>query len=102
MGCSMIQSTAESRRPDLGQGLLLYSELSRKGEENMETKQNTSAWKLRYRQPAAVWEEALPLGNGHMGAMVFGGTDKELISLNEDTLWSGFPGIPIITKRSGI
>ncbi|WP_339311616.1 glycoside hydrolase family 95 protein [Paenibacillus sp. FSL M7-0896] len=57
----------------------------------METKQNTSAWKLRYRQPAAVWEEALPLGNGHMGAMVFGGTDKELISLNEDTLWSGFP-----------
>ncbi|QUL54260.1 glycoside hydrolase family 95 protein [Paenibacillus tritici] len=48
-------------------------------------------WKLRYRQPAAVWEEALPLGNGHMGAMVFGGTARERIQLNEDTLWSGFP-----------
>lgn len=48
-------------------------------------------WKLKYSQPAAVWEEALPLGNGHMGAMVFGGTAKEQIQLNEDTLWSGFP-----------
>lgn len=57
----------------------------------METEQRNSAWKLRYRQPAAVWEEALPLGNGHMGAMVFGGTGRELIRLNEDTLWSGFP-----------
>ncbi|MFD2880879.1 glycoside hydrolase N-terminal domain-containing protein [Paenibacillus rhizoplanae] len=33
----------------------------------METEQRKSPWKLRYRQPAAVWEEALPLGNGHMG-----------------------------------
>ncbi|MEK3900862.1 glycoside hydrolase family 95 protein [Paenibacillus sp. FSL R7-0179] len=57
----------------------------------METEQRKSAWKLRYSQPAAAWEEALPLGNGHMGAMVFGGTARELISLNEDTLWSGFP-----------
>ncbi|AIQ49410.1 alpha-amylase [Paenibacillus sp. FSL R7-0273] len=48
-------------------------------------------WKLQYKQPAAVWEEALPLGNGHMGAMVFGGTAEERFQLNEDTLWSGFP-----------
>ncbi|MEK5239788.1 glycoside hydrolase family 95 protein [Paenibacillus sp. FSL L8-0470] len=48
-------------------------------------------WKLIYNQPAAIWEEALPLGNGHMGAMVFGGTARERIQLNEDTLWSGFP-----------
>lgn len=48
-------------------------------------------WKLMYKQPAAIWEEALPLGNGHMGAMVFGGTAREQIQLNEDTLWSGFP-----------
>ncbi|WNS42962.1 glycoside hydrolase family 95 protein [Paenibacillus sp. MMS20-IR301] len=48
-------------------------------------------WKLRYSRPAAVWEEALPLGNGHLGAMVFGGTAREQIQLNEDTLWSGFP-----------
>ncbi|OKP86226.1 alpha-amylase [Paenibacillus helianthi] len=48
-------------------------------------------WILKYDQPAAVWEEALPLGNGHMGAMVFGGAAKERIQLNEDTLWAGFP-----------
>ncbi|MDO7907886.1 glycoside hydrolase family 95 protein [Paenibacillus sp. JX-17] len=48
-------------------------------------------WKLWYRQPAAVWEEALPLGNGRLGAMVFGRPDTELIQMNEDTLWSGFP-----------
>ncbi|WP_151737403.1 glycoside hydrolase family 95 protein ['Paenibacillus yunnanensis' Narsing Rao et al. 2020] len=49
------------------------------------------SWKLKYSQPAVEWEEALPLGNGHMGAMVFGGTVRERLQLNEDTLWSGFP-----------
>ena len=47
---------------------------------------------LKYRNPARFWEEALPLGNGRIGAMVFGGTDVERIELNEDTIWSGRPG----------
>jgi alpha-L-fucosidase 2 len=47
--------------------------------------------RLSYDRPAEVWEEALPLGNGRLGAMVFGRVDEELIQLNEDTLWSGFP-----------
>lgn len=48
---------------------------------------------LWYKQPAnpAKWEEAVPLGNGRLGAMVFGGIAKETIILNEDTLWSGWP-----------
>lgn len=46
---------------------------------------------LSYNAPAKEWVEALPLGNGSLGAMVFGKTDKELISLNRDTLWSGYP-----------
>lgn len=46
---------------------------------------------LWYSKPAAVWEEALPIGNGRLGGMVFGGLDVEVIQLNEDTLWSGFP-----------
>ncbi|MEQ8208886.1 MAG: glycoside hydrolase family 95 protein [Lacipirellulaceae bacterium] len=47
---------------------------------------------LRYDKPATDWEkEALPLGNGRLGAMVFGGIEKERIALNEDTLWSGTP-----------
>ncbi|HOM77129.1 MAG TPA: glycoside hydrolase N-terminal domain-containing protein, partial [Anaerohalosphaeraceae bacterium] len=48
---------------------------------------------LWYRQPAADWEsQALPIGNGYIGGMVFGGVAQEQISLNEKTLWSGGPG----------
>ncbi len=46
---------------------------------------------LWYSQPAAKWTEALPIGNGHMGAMVFGCTANERIQFNEDTLWRGAP-----------
>ncbi len=46
---------------------------------------------LRYNKPAKFWEEALPLGNGRIGAMVYGGVDQERLQLNEDTLWSGRP-----------
>lgn len=44
---------------------------------------------LRYLQSAASWDEALPLGNGRLGAMVFGGVTVERLQLNEDSLWSG-------------
>jgi len=47
--------------------------------------------KLWYEQPADKWEEALPVGNGHIGAMVFGRVDDELIQINDGTLWSGIP-----------
>ena len=46
---------------------------------------------LKYNRPATYFEEALPLGNGRMGAMVYGGTDRERISLNDITLWTGEP-----------
>ncbi len=46
---------------------------------------------LWYRQPAKKWVEALPLGNGRLGAMVFGEMACERIQLNEDSLWSGQP-----------
>lgn len=46
---------------------------------------------LWYKQGAASWNEALPLGNGRLGAMVFGGAENEKLCLNEDTLWSGYP-----------
>lgn len=47
--------------------------------------------KLWYAQPAQEWTEALPIGNGRLGAMVFGGIQKERIQLNEETVWSGGP-----------
>ncbi len=46
---------------------------------------------LWYNQPAENWTEALPVGNGRMGAMIYGGTEKEFIQFNEETLWSGQP-----------
>src|SRR5206468_3673722 len=44
-----------------------------------------------YRQPATKWSEAMPMGNGRIGAMVFGGIQKERIALNESSFWSGRP-----------
>ena len=46
---------------------------------------------LWYRQPARSWEEALPVGNGHMGAMVYSGVPAERIQFNEHTVWTGQP-----------
>ena len=50
--------------------------------------------RLWYRQPANEWTEALPLGNGRLGAMVFGGVARERLQLNEDTLYAGGPYDP--------
>jgi alpha-L-fucosidase 2 len=50
-----------------------------------------SPWALWYRQPARRWLEALPVGNGRLGAMVFGGVTEDRLALNEDTFWSGAP-----------
>jgi alpha-L-fucosidase 2 len=47
--------------------------------------------RLFYREPARKWEEALPLGNGRLGAMVYGGVTQEHIQFNEETLWTGKP-----------
>ena len=53
---------------------------------------STTLW---YRQPATEWNRALPVGNGRLGAMVYGGTAEEHIQLNEETLWSGGPYNPV-------
>jgi alpha-L-fucosidase 2 len=50
--------------------------------------------RLIYRRPAAAWIEALPVGNGRLGAMVFGGTQQERLQLNEATVWTGGPYDP--------
>ncbi|MDO9374749.1 MAG: glycoside hydrolase family 95 protein [Ferruginibacter sp.] len=54
--------------------------------------QNAGGLKLWYKQSAGTsWENALPIGNGRLGAMVYGNVEKEIIQLNEHTLWSGGP-----------
>ena len=59
--------------------------------EQRESKDFAYATKLWYTEPSVNWNEALPIGNGRMGAMIFGGARHERISLNEETLWSGAP-----------
>ncbi len=51
---------------------------------------------LWYDEPAPAWNQALPVGNGRLGAMVFGGIERERIQLNEETLWSGGPYDPVV------
>jgi alpha-L-fucosidase 2 len=46
---------------------------------------------LRYHEPASQWVEALPIGNGRLGAMIFGGVPQARIQFNEDTVWTGAP-----------
>lgn len=49
---------------------------------------------LSYQQPAFEWVQALPVGNGRLGAMVYGGIQQEVLQLNEDTVWAGGPYDP--------
>jgi alpha-L-fucosidase 2 len=60
--------------------------------------QNNSELKLWYDKPAAIWNEALPLGNGRLGAMVFGDPSIERLQLNEETIWAGSPNTNAHTK----
>jgi alpha-L-fucosidase 2 len=55
------------------------------------TPADASELELWYREPAREWVEALPIGNGRFGAMVFGGVANDRLQLNEDTFWSGGP-----------
>lgn len=72
-------------------------------QESLSHYANSSEWRdatcrLYYTQPAEYWESALPLGNGRLGAMIFGGAATERVALNEDTLWSGLPGDLVPTR----
>ncbi len=57
-----------------------------------EFKLPASQYKLWYDEPASRWEEALPIGNGRLGGMIYGGIANEEIQLNEETFWAGEPG----------
>ena len=67
--------------------VLLFVQLA-DAQTNLPPSAPTTLW---YLQPATKWTEALPIGNGRMGAMIFGGVSDERIQFNEDTLWTGHP-----------
>jgi alpha-L-fucosidase 2 len=57
--------------------------------EQQQHQRQRSAGVIRFDRPAAVWEEAYPIGNGKLGAMVFGDPRRERLALNEDSVWYG-------------
>ena len=62
-----------------------------RAEQNRLDMEDFSGMKLWYEAPAQEWAQALPVGNGSLGAMIFGGTENERLQFNEDTLWTGGP-----------
>ncbi len=60
--------------------------------EDKKADTETSNNVLWYQKPAANWNEALPIGNGRIGGMLFGGVENDQIQLNEETIWAGEPG----------
>lgn len=70
------------------------------GAQSREPSAPKSGLALWYTHPADKWENAFPVGNGRLGAMVFGRTDEEQIQLNEDTYWSGGPYSTVVKGGS--
>lgn len=60
-------------------------------DDNSSEKELNPSLVLWYDKPASVWTEALPVGNGRLGAMIYGKTNEEIIQFNEETLWAGQP-----------
>ena len=79
----LLQSTALAGAMLAARSLPLFGEMARQ--------QGPNPMVLWYAKPASQWVEALPIGNGRLGAMVFGGIERERLQFNEDTLWSGGP-----------
>jgi alpha-L-fucosidase 2 len=85
-------STMNIRRPIFLSAFLAISSSLVAAESDSTADKSQSLW---YRQPAARWEEALPVGNGRLGGMVFGGVVEDRIQLNEQTIWAGDGATPI-------
>jgi alpha-L-fucosidase 2 len=89
--CCLVTATVALTPPTRAQDPEAYRIPRFRGELIGEAAPPTEPLSLWYRQPAREWVEALAIGNGRLGAMVFGGIVEEHLQLNEDTLWAGGP-----------
>jgi alpha-L-fucosidase 2 len=87
---ALAQKAGKDSAKDSKKDAALTTEVTFEGQSSAPD-QPLSLW---YRRPAKQWIEALAIGNGRLGAMVFGGVDHERLQLNEDTLWAGGPYDP--------
>ena len=97
----MSRSSGPTRRAVLEGGVALAATTLPLADPVATKVPSRPASRLWYRQPAEQWTEALPIGNGRLGAMVFGGTARERLQLNEDTLWTGGPYDPVNPAARG-
>jgi len=93
--CTKRQRSVSAGKRRLWFSVLVVTALCAGSAVHARTRRGQSAdWsslRLWYDKPASKWTEALPVGNGRLGAMVFGGIETERLQLNEDTVWAGQP-----------
>jgi alpha-L-fucosidase 2 len=85
--CIVLLSCSNKEETQTTEASTYLSEIA----ERISAKSFDPSTLMWYTKPASAWEDALPVGNGRIGAMVFGGIEEERIQLNEETYWSGGP-----------
>ncbi|MEP2775880.1 MAG: glycoside hydrolase family 95 protein [Luteolibacter sp.] len=93
--CAGTAAHAKPKGSKPGEVSLIHKEAVGIQPLNTPPSESLSLW---YNQPAIQWEDALPVGNGRLGAMVYGGVSKEIIQLNEDSIWAG-PPVPEVKEN---
>src|SRR6056300_937268 len=86
----LVKKIKENMKTRSKKSIVFYSLFLILGLQNL-IAQNNAELKLWYDKPAEIWNQALPLGNGRLGAMVFGDPAVERLQLNEETIWAGSP-----------
>src|SRR5580692_5484998 len=89
MRFSASGSRVSRRRFLAGSATVAAAVATRRGWGAPTTEAESTRYVLHFAQPAATWPDALPVGNGRLGAMVFGNPQRERIQLNEETVWMG-------------
>ena len=87
LSCILLFSCGKNEPKEVAKSISFISPIP----EKIEKKAFDTTSLLWYTKAAEKWEEALPVGNGRIGGMVFGGVEEEQIQLNEETYWSGGP-----------
>src|SRR5580692_3662162 len=91
-----------SRRQFLaGSATVAAAVATRRGWSAPTTDAESTRYVLHFAQPAATWPDALPVGNGRLGAMVFGNPALERVQLNEESIWDGQPGLDRNNPKAG-
>lgn len=96
--CIVLLSCTRNESGNLSESSTFLSQVA----ESISNKSFDPSTLLWYTNPAKTWEDALPVGNGRLGAMVFGGVEEERIQLNEESYWTGGPYSTVVKGGSKV